>query len=69
MRVDIERSVLGLQIGKFYPIFTDIWPLIYVQDCVMLYFFFLTNGWILIRFCVITYINKIKAWIVTFHFW
>ena len=64
MRADIGRSVLGLKMGKFCHIFTELQALIYVQNYVFLNIF-ITNGWILIIFCVLAYIDKIWAWIIT----
>ena len=49
---------MGFQMGKFLQIFTELWPLTDVQNCVLLNIF-LINEWIVIEFCVC-------AWIVTF---
>ena len=32
MRVDLGKSVLGLQMGKFWQISTELWPLIDVRN-------------------------------------
>ena len=55
---------MGLKMGKFCHITTELWPLIYVQNCVLLNII----GWILIKFCVLAYIDKIWAWIINFLF-
>ena len=48
MRFDIGKECqVGLQIDKFYQIITELWPLIDVQNCVLLNII-LTNGQILI---------------------
>ena len=39
----LGRSVFGLQMDKFYQIITELWPLIDVQNCVLLNII-LTNG-------------------------
>ena len=45
----LGRSVFGLQMDKFYQIITELWPLIDVQNCVLLNII-ITNGQILIFF-------------------
>ena len=47
--------------GKICQIFTELWPLTDVQNCVLLNIFRI-NEWIVIEFCVCAW----KPWIVTF---
>ena len=67
MRVGVWKECLGLKMGKFCQITTELRPLIYVQNCVLLNIFG-TNGWILIKCCVLAYIDQIWAWIIIFLF-
>ena len=58
---------MGLKMGKYCQIITKSRPLIYTQNCVLLNIF-VTKGWILIKFSVLVYINKILAWMIIFLF-